>query len=204
MNNASTYHITLLLGWEDLGDAAKLRRNTTGFDKIKGLVEKAENGSPLKLNAFFYTFLFPAKNFDLILRENTEPIAQDVQRIAEKMDVLEDFERDAIKPKDHSLQEIYLKMRHVAARRSARDERRALATLLFSGPSTGLQVAQDLGISENLAKRVLSTLAPCVSQPDKDTDPFVLCTDLNYLAVTLYLLRYTLGIDPIRVLHTRI
>jgi len=204
VTDARKYHITLVLGWTGLGEAADLRRNTTGFAKIKALVEQTAGGSPLKLNAFLYAFLCSAKNIDLFLRENTGEIAGDVQRIAADMTALEDLERDAITPDDPSLHEKYLKVRQVAARANARDEQRALATLLFSGPSTGAQIADDLAIGENLAIRVLRALAPIVAQPEQDTAPFVLRSDPSSLAITLHLLRYTLGIDPIRVLQARI
>ncbi len=204
MNSAGKHHVSLVLDWENPGGTTALRRNTTGFAQIKELAENADTENPLKLNAFLYSFLCSAKNLDLFLQENTTEITNDVEQIATKMTALEELERNGVTPNDPLLLQTYIEVRNVAARRCARDEQRSLATLLFSGPSTGLQVAEDLGISENLAIRTLRTLSPVVEQSKVDTDLFCLRSDANSLAITLYLLRYTLGIDPIRVLQARI
>ena len=88
------------------------------------------------------------------------------------------------------------------ARKNARDEQRTLATLLFSGPSSAEEVATDLGMTANLASRMLRVLGPVVEQTEQGR--FVLRTDTDTLAVVLHLLRSTLGLDPILVLRRRI
>lgn len=202
MNDVRKHNIALVLGWNGLGETAGLRRNSVGFDKIKELAEKASSDNPLVMNAFLYAFVCPAKNFDLFLRENIDEISGDITSIAGKMDALEAFERNATSLRDAALCETYLAARDVAARRSARDERRTLATLLFSGPSTAEQIAQDLGIGEGLAARILRALALVIEE--KEAGAFTLRSDTGTLAVVLYLLRSTLGVRPVYVLQRRI
>lgn len=201
MAEVSRDDITLVLGWDDLGASAGLRRNQAGFTTIKAMAEEATAENPLTLNAFLYAFLCPAKNFDLFLRENLQAITSDIQSITERMKEIEAFERDAASLND-GLRMTYLAARNVVARRSARDERRTLATLLFSGPSTARQIAEDLGIAEGLAVRTLRTLASVLKQ--QPGGQVVLRSDPDTLAVVLHLLRSTLGIDPIRVLERRL
>ena len=118
------------------------------------------------------------------------------------MKSLADFERDATRLRETGLRTIYLAARNVATRKSARDEQRALATLLFSGPSTAEQLAEDLGISKNLAERILRVLGAVIEE--RASGRFALRADTDTLAVVLQLLRGTLGLDPIRVLRRRI
>lgn len=194
--------VKLVLGWKELSEDAKLRRNEAGFDRVKQLALEASADQPLKLNAFLYAFLCPAKNFDLFLTESMEEISEDVAAIDVKMNKLAEFEREAKKPPEPSLREPYLAVRAVVSRRTARDERRTLATLLFSGPSSSHQIAEDLGIPSDLAERILRALAPVVEHDDKD-GAHVLHTDTDSLAATLHLLRSTLGVDPLAVLQRR-
>ena len=202
MSDPVRHHIKLVLYWHDLGELAGLRRNTAGFDTIKSLAKNATSETPLVINAFLYAFLCPAKNFDLFLKENVDAISSDLARIEEKMRSLEDFEREAKSLRDAGLRKIYLAARPLAARKNARDELRALATLLFSGPSTAKQIAQDLGIRENLASRILRVLGSVAEE--RDPGAFTLRADTDTLAVVLQLLRSTLGLDPVRVLRRRI
>ena len=195
-------HIKLVLDWRDLGETAGLRRNTVGFSTIKRLAKDATSAEPLVINAFLYAFLCPAKNLDLFLIENLDAISDDLTSIEEKMRLLGGFERDATGLPDPGLRDLYLAARNMVARRSARDEQRTLATLLFSGPSTVEQIAHDLGIGENLAGRVLRVLGPVVEE--QGTGMFVLRSDTDTLAVVLRLLRSTLGLNPVRVLRRRI
>ena len=201
MNVPDKDDVSLVLGWHDLGESADLRRNTAGLGTIKSLAEQANSEKPLVINAFLYAFLCPAKNFDLFLNENIDEISSGVASIEKKMNSLADFEREATGLREASLRDVYLASRNVAARKSARDEQRTLATLLFSGPSTTEQIAEDLGISENLAGRVLRVLGSVV---EEQAGRFTLRADLDTLAVVLQLLRSTLGLDPIRILRRRI
>ena len=202
MNEPDEDDVGLVLGWHDLDESAGLRRNTAGFSTIKSLAEQANSEKPLVINAFLYAFLCPAKNFDLFLKENVDTISSDVARIEKKMKSLADFEREATSLREAGLRKIYLAARNIAARKSARDEQRTLATLLFSGPSTAKEIAQDLDISENLAGRILRVLGSVAEE--QDPGRFTLRADTDTLAVVLQLLRSTLGLDPIRVLRRRI
>lgn len=202
MNNRTKDHVSLVLDWSEPGESADLRRNTAGFSKIKELAESAGSENPLVINAFLYAFLCPAKNLDLFLAENVDAISSDVVSIETKMRALEAFERDATALPTEGLRKTYLAARNIAACKSARDEQRTLATLLFSGPSTAEQIAEDLGISENLAGRTLRVLGSVAEE--QTPGRFALRTDTDTLAVVLQLLRSTLGLDPIRVLRRRI
>ncbi len=202
MTDASRDDIALVLDWDGLGESAGLRRNEAGFGTVKSMAERASVDNPLVLNAFLYAFLCPAKNFDLFLTESTAAISSDIQEISAKIESLSEFERDAVDQPPAGLRETYLVLRNVVARRTARDERRTLATLLFSGPSTSAQIANDLGIGPGLAERVLRALAPVLERHDGDA--YALRTDTDTLAAVLHLLRSTLGVDPLGVLQRRI
>lgn len=202
MVESAKANIALVLGWVGLGDTAGLRRNDAGFLTIKEMAQRATADNPLKLNAFLYAVLCPANNLDLFLNEDVASIALDLKQISSKMQALTEFERDAGTWPSAALRETYLALRRVVARRTARDERRTLATLLFSGPSTTQQVSDELGISCGLVERVFLALAPVVERQIDHT--YVLRSDTDTLAVVLHLLRSTLGVDPIGVLQRRI
>ena len=146
-------HVELVMDWHGLTETAALRRTTTGFSTIKELVAKADGDQPIKINAFLYASLCSAKNFDLFLKDDVDAISDDLDDIDRKMGLLENFEREAIPTGSPKLKETYLAVRPLAIRRSARDEQRTLAILLFNGPSTTEQIASELGISSNLAER---------------------------------------------------
>lgn len=201
MSELAACHVELVLHWRQLDGLAGLRRNSTRFVDIRTLAEQATRERPLAINAFLYAFLCSAKNFDLLLKESVEAIASELAAIEGKMRALEAFEREARPLPTSGLLEIYLSARNWAARKTARDERRTLATLLFSGPSTAEQIARDLGINENLASRCLCVLAPLAEEQDPGV--FALHSDADTLAVVLQLLRSTLGLDPLRVLRRR-
>lgn len=202
MAETPTLKVSLVLGWGDLGTTTGLRRNASGFGTIKDLAQSASPRDPLKLNAFLYAFLCPAKNFDLFLAENMSAIAVSVRDIDQKIHQLSDFEREARTLPPQDLRETYLALRNVVARRTARDERRTLATLLFSGPSTAKQVADDLGIGENLVERVFRALAPVLER--QGDERVALKEDTDTLATVLHLLRSTVGVDPLAVLQRRL
>ena len=187
--------IELVLDWQK---ASHLRRNSTGFNTIKELAAAVGNDQTIKINAFLYAVLCPAKNLDLFLNENVDSIKEPVEEIAEKMSRLEDFEREGISS-SKSLEQCYLDIRGVAARPSARDEQRCLALLLFNGPSTPGQIASELGIEENLAVRLCRALDPVVDPIEEGK--FALKENNDVRTVVAYLVRSTLGLDPIRVLE---
>ncbi|MEM7311034.1 MAG: hypothetical protein AAF682_30470 [Planctomycetota bacterium] len=95
-------------------------------------------------------------------------------------------------PPPDEVRERYLALRRAVARPSARDERRVLALLVFSGPSTFDEVEQDLGLRAGLAPRLLAPLL--------DTGCLTLLNGRyrlveRTLPVVLFLLREKLGID---------
>lgn len=202
MQNTTGETIELVLGWDDLGETAGIRRNQSGFSRIKTLAAVTNPGTPFKLNAFLYIFFGSAKNLDLVWIGNTKSISCKISKITKKMAQISDFEREAKgKPSDEPMK-TYLALRKVVARRTARDERRTLATLLFSGPSTAKQVAADLGISTNLVERVFRALEPVLQR--LDDKQVQLRDDSDNLAAVLHLLRSTMGVDPLAVLQRRI
>ena len=83
-------------------------------------------------------------------------------------------------------------------RPGARDECRALAHLLMSGPSTARELARELQLSENLAKRVARALSPLVELGEDGR--FSICEGL--LPVALFAVRERMGIDPLSVLRS--
>ncbi|MEA3413722.1 MAG: hypothetical protein U9R74_19655, partial [Pseudomonadota bacterium] len=117
------------------------RRRTGGFDAIKQFVaalvsiSSEESGaSPLicRIDAFAYAFLAGAKNFDLIAppaRQGNEPFQSVLADWLHTTAALEEFERTGNPLPDDSpiTSDVYLNVRKVMARRSARDERNVLA-----------------------------------------------------------------------------
>ena len=203
MSDTGHYDITLVIDWPTLANGESLRRNTTGFGTIKNLIAASRDNEPLEINAFLYAFLVSAKNINLFLKANDERTKAPIQTICDKMNAIARLEREGTKPEDDSLLRIYKRTRLIAARPNTRDEQRTLATLLFSGPSTPEQIEADLGIDKNLVARIFRALSPLIEQTEADSNRFVLRSDHNSLAVTLYLLQYTLGLEPVRVLQSQ-
>lgn len=192
--------VKLTLYWNGDFPAGEARRNAIGFGKIKEAFTEHNDSQPVQINAFLFAFLASAKNLDLFLSEiDSSEVEQDLQTLSEKLGVLEKFERDGIPPDDRQLKDLYLQSRKIAERPNARDEQRTLAALLYSGPSSAEQIQQDLGINSSLAVRVLRALYPIVL-PFGAEKTYGIAENLNALAVALYLLRYCLGIDPVKQL----
>jgi len=194
MKKTSEFDIELHLNWDSVEN---VRRNSAGYETIKNMVVDSDKQKPIKLNAFLYAFLCAAKNFNLFQNADMSKIEKKVEHIANLMEKLENFERDATDPQNKKLCKTYLSLRKVISLPNARDEQRTLIALLFSGPSTKKQIAEDLGISINLAARTLRTLSSVV---DQIIDHFVLRSDNESLAVVLFLLQSTIGLKPIHVL----
>ena len=143
------------------------RKRVDGFNELKDFIGelshlnvRGEYAEPItcEIDAFAYGFLKGAKNFDLLLplekKSNPEYDAE-YKRIHESIKQLETFEREG-KPISSKLRETYLALRGVMVRPSARDERRAMATLLVSGPSTLKDISKDLGLNYSLGQRSLA------------------------------------------------
>ncbi len=153
------------------GVDALFRKNTNGFQPIKrffatlkSLDTNNTNHQPIHLHidAFTYSFLQNTKNFDLLIplkQKHNQAFLEHKQQWSQTINQLKRFERNG-HPINPQLQDQYLKFRKILARRSARDELRALGILLINGPSTLEQISQDLGLSYTLSQRVAPVFEP--------------------------------------------
>ena len=77
-------------------------------------------------------------------------------------------------------------------RASARDEWRAMALLVLSGPSTMAEISRELGLGYTLGPRVLKPFMD-VGAVVEETSAYRI--DMDYLPIVLYFLRELLGLD---------
>jgi hypothetical protein len=182
------------------------RRRAGGFGPLKDFLACAltpELGAreiECRFDAFAYAFLSSAKNMDLLLPVNANAVlppsefAGELRRLSANLRRLSVFERTGKRPGDAVMTKRYLATRRILSRASARDERRVLATLFVSGPSTAREISDDLGISQNLAARILGLLGEsgCVSA--RSGNRYAIDHDHRSLAVAYYLVRETLGL----------
>ena len=184
------------------------RRAPGGFGKIKKLVLEAKKSEARQtsltcqchFNAFAYSFLVGAKNFDLLLPESTDnPFRKELPSFMETIDHLATFEQKGEEfPNSLKLEE-HLEARALLTRPSARDERRVLAELLISGPSTAKQLSDELDLWSDLTDRVLDSLGSIRLVCQNKNNDFMLCKDR--LPSTYFLLRATLGLEPLLILE---
>jgi hypothetical protein len=185
-----------------------------GYSEIKNfvaalisIVTKNNNFGDVKcrVDVFCYAFLKGAKNFDFLLPESKNNLTQEedksnLYRQCEKewakvIKALEEFERIG-KPfpeakgitKNH-----YLDLRHIMAKNSARDERRSLATLLVTGPSTMNEISKDLGLNYSLSQRVLGVFVDIEIVEIQDDNKYVIST--YKIPLVVFFLRETIGLD---------
>ena len=198
------------------------RRNVNGFADIKqfvasliSIVTKEEGIGDVYclMDVFSYAFLKGAKNFDYQLPEIKNNFHKDIVRSdlyrecegkwsKEILPALEDFERIGKPfPEGFSVEkEKYLRLRDILSRGSARDERRSLATLLVSGPSTMKEISEDLGLNYTLGNRILGIFA------DKDIKVVDIQNNGKYviyqdkLPLVVFFLREIMGLDFLRSL----
>jgi hypothetical protein len=188
------------------------RRRPGGFSALKkfvstceGLTDKTLQPLFFGIDVFSYAFLKGAKNFDAIMRETKattikSPFRNIYPQWQKEIAELELFEREGVIPKSPDIIESYLKLRQVVAPNSAREERRTLATLLVSGPSTAEEIAADLGMSYGLSGRMLPTfeqVGVVVGQEEVDAYRYALKTET--LPQVIFCLRETMGIDLLEV-----
>ena len=153
------------------------------------------------IDVFVYAFLSGAKNFDFFLQCDTSrsgPFHNAARDIARTLHALEEFERRG-EPLPGGLpvsREQYLALRRIVSRPSARDERRALATLLISGPSTMDDVGQDLGLHYTLSLRTLDVFREHGVVEKRDDGVFAITKPA--LAMVVFVLRETMGIDLLK------
>lgn len=178
-------------------DGKALRWTLVDFRRSRDLALAHRGTDAFEANAFQAFRIFRAKNFDLFLDLDLSGVVEELVTIKRLMAKLELFER-AGAAGGTELVTTYLATRRVTARPTARDERRALWILLFSGPSTAPELANDLNCNENLASRILRTLDPvieCSDAGDASGDRHCIANTPDALAVTLFLLRSSLGVD---------
>lgn len=187
------------------------RRRTEDFSAIKKFVRASEtiidaSLQPIfyEMDVFSYAFLKGAKNLDAILRETSKvmnPFREILPQWQAEIKSLEDFEREGIMPKTSTVADKYLELRRIIAPGSARDERRTLATLLISGPSTAEEIAKDLGMSYGLSERMLPLFEQInivQGRDEQGTYRYVLTTEA--LPRVLFCVRETVGIDFVEIL----
>lgn len=188
---------------------ALFRKSTKGFQPIKRFIaslsslDKATvNNEPVHchIDVFAYSFLKGAKNFDLLLpyqpqksQKNDQEFLDHYQKWLSKITALEIFERTGQPPEETQLAEQYKQFRKILVRSSARDELRALGTLLISGPSTTNMISQDLGLNYDLGQRVMTVFEPAGIVTYRGRGFYSIATDAIPLAV--FGLREVLGID---------
>ena len=196
-----------------LGLERLFRRCTGGFEPLKRFVATLASlpppfGSPqplvCQIDAFAYAFLRQAKNFDFLL-----PIGDDVNSAfrythrawLQTLGALEQFERvgKPLASNDGISAAQYLALRGIIARPSARDERRALATLLVSGPSTLEAISQDLGLNYSLGPRILASFEETGVIERRPPGEIFAIVDAA-LPLAAFVVRETLGLDLLSVL----
>ena len=92
----------------------------------------------------------------------------------------------------------YLGLRGVLSRISARDERRSLATLLVSGPSTMEEISKDLNLNYTLGNRILGIFADIGIVNIQDNDKYII--SLDKLPLVVFFLREIMGLDYLEML----
>lgn len=188
------------------------RRRMGGFEPIKQLVGALASlpSSPAfprpllcHTDVFAFAFLKGAKNFDLLLPLDHAANADFRKTQAswvKTITALEHFERSGkALPADADVTaEAYLAIRNIIARPSARDERRALATLLTSGPSTLDEITLDLGLNYTLGQRTLAVFEDIGVVERRAAGVFSIAE--SALPRVVFCLRETMGLDLLRAL----
>jgi len=205
------------------------RRNKKGFGGIKKFVSSlmsvdSENDIGniyCLMDVFSYAFLKGAKNLDFQLPEIKKDFPKEVDKILKSLNLdlfrkfekewreniiptLEEFERMGKSfPENFEINnDDYLDLRGILTRTSARDERRSLATLLVSGPSTMEEISEDLGLNYTLGNRILGVFADIGVVETQGNDKYVI--SLNKLPLVIFFLREIMGLDLLRLVKEEI
>lgn len=196
-------------GTDILGLDRLFRRRAGGFLPIRQFVgalaslpEPDSGGEALvcQIDAFAYGFLKGAKNLDLMLpcsAERNVEFQATRRGWARTRAALTEFERVGEPlPADIGVTpERYLALREILVRPSARDERRSLITLLVGGPSTRVEISEDLGLNHTLGERVLAPFV-AIDVIERRTGHRY-CIEPRSLALVAFALRETTGLDLI-------
>ncbi|MDJ0718538.1 MAG: hypothetical protein QNJ54_30660 [Prochloraceae cyanobacterium] len=179
------------------------RKNTQGFQPIKkfvGALSSCENIDSLYcyIDAFAYSFLKGAKNFDCLLPfeiEHNNEFIKTYQQWSKIIEKLENFERfgENIPQK---LAKQYLALRKIISRLSVQEELRTLATLLVNGPSSLEQVSKDLDLNYTLGQRTVGIFENIsVVEKVDSQDLTIYRISTAALPVVIFGLRETIGLD---------
>ncbi len=178
------------------------RRVNHGFKPIKrfmAALTEDNSAHPLicHIDVFAYSFLKKAKNFDLFLPESEKAdhgFRKDYEsEWRQQIDRMENFELfGKTIPEDEKQR--YLALRQIALRKSARDEWRAIASLIQSGPTTMEGISGELALGYTLGPRLLKPFVDLGAVAQSDSDGRYQAT-IEALPVLLYFLRELLGLD---------
>jgi len=153
------------------------------------------------IDIFAYAFLKHAKNYDLFMQpelESLNTLEETIKDWQRAVQALEDFERLGLDLASQycRLEEIYLRLRNVISRLSARDEQRTLAVLLVCGPLTRDEISSDLGLNYSLNQRILAALqATGVMDSRLDGGDTRYLISETALPVALFVVREIIGLD---------
>lgn len=178
------------------------QRHSKGYAPLKEFVKRAPFLAKKKVtchfNAFAYSFLKGAKNYDFLFPEVPDsPYRKNEQAFTETLAQLESFEQLGEKFPDRIDKETYLAVRKIFIRPGAREERWVPGELLLSGASTAKELAFILGTYDSLIERAF----------EQYQDLGILSMNGEYatlssshLEIIYFFIRECLGIDPIESL----
>ena len=177
------------------------RKSTRGFQPIKkfvGALSEIEDNKHIVcyIDAFAYSFLKGAKNFDLLVpldRKQDEKFIQQYQNWSIDIKNLEIFERFGKENISQEQKKQYLALRKVVSRPSVRDEIRTLATLLVSGASTLEEVSKDLGLHYTLGQRNVNVFERIGIVEKRQQAVYAIASEA--LSVVIFCLRESIGLD---------
>lgn len=184
------------------------RRVDGGFKPVKEFIASlseinSDDEITFHIDVFAYAFLKNAKNFDLLIPESIElddgfRKKYEIEWIR-KIKQYEDFERFGKKISDED-KIFYLSLRKIALRKSARDEWRAMGSLLWSGPASTETISSELGLSYDLGVRVIKPFIDAGVVTFYDNKQTKYKIETKCLPVILFFLRELLGINPLEAL----
>ncbi len=182
------------------------RRRVTGFGPLRKFVAalaslQTSATISCRVDGFAFAFLKGAKNFDFILPEVEKgPFRDGLPDLFRQLQVLEHFERSGtpLSSEIGFTRKTYLGMRDILTRKSARDERASLATLLVSGPSTIDEISKDLGLDYTLPQRFLGVFSQLGVLERRAGKRFAIAMD--HLALVVFFLREINGLDLLSIL----
>ena len=150
-------------------------------------------------NAFAYSFLAGAKNFDFLIPRETSPVfVENMDVFRSRLRNLERFEQLGDDFPTGLDKDSYFALRSIFTRAGARDERWVLAELILSGPNDAAGLARVLSTSEGLVDRILRQFTAM--------DVVVLgedfaCVADDALVLAYFFVRETMGVDPLEALQ---